>query len=163
MDSAYLKTLAVVTILFFFGIIGCSKQKDYFPEVIKEQKLAKRMSGEEAKSFVDHLHTQKVAADKNEIGIYEGDRGKTTIYVSYYNSSQEAEEEGRKMTEKISPENSVFVGGQNIDIDGKRVYRCFGMGQTHFVFAHKKQLIWISVNTVVANEFLSEYLNYLNS
>lgn len=67
------------------------------------------------------------------------------------------------MTEKISPENSVFVGGQTIDIDGKQVYRCFGMGQTHFVFAHKKQLIWISVNTVVANEFLSEYLNYLNS
>lgn len=163
MHSIYSKTLAVVTILFLVGVIGCSKQEDYIPEVIKEQKLTKKITGEEAKGYVDHLHTGKVAAEKNEIGIYEGDRGKTTIYVSYYHSSQEAEEEGRKMTEKISPENSVFVGGQNIDIDGKQVYRCFGMGQTHFVFTHKKQLIWISVNTVVANKFLSEYLNYLNS
>lgn len=59
--------------------------------------------------------------------------------------------------------SSYFVSGQTIDIDGKQVYRCFGMGQTHFVLSHKEQLIWISVNTVVANKFLSDYLNYLKS
>jgi len=163
MSSFYSKILALVITLFFFGIIGCSEQKDYFPEIIKEQKLTKKITGEEAKNFVDHLHTQKVAADKNEIGFYEGDRGTTTVYISYYNSSLEADEEGQKMTEKISPENSVFTGGQTIDVEGRQVYRCFGMGQTHFVFSHGKQLFWISVNTVIANDFLSDYLNYLKS
>jgi hypothetical protein len=67
------------------------------------------------------------------------------------------------MTEKISPENSVFIGGEYLDIEGKQVYRCFGMGQTHFVFAHQKELFWISVNTVIGKDVLTAYLDYIKS
>ena len=124
-------TLTLVAILVSI-LAGCSPSKDYLPETLGEQTLSKRISGDEAREFVDNLHFQKVAAERNEIGIYDGgDRGPTTIYITYYGSSDNAEADYQKMTEKISPENSVFIAGEYMDIEGKQVYRCFGMGQTH--------------------------------
>jgi hypothetical protein len=52
-----------------------------------------------------------------------------------------------KMVNKISPENSVFINPEFVDIGGKDIYRCFGMGQSHYVFANGKELYWISVDT----------------
>jgi hypothetical protein len=149
--------------MFILTAAGCSPSKDYLPETLGDQTLSKRITGEEAKEFVDNLHFQKVAAERNEIGFYEGERGPATIYITYYGSSDNAEADYQKMTEKISPENSVFIGGEYLDIEGKQVYRCFGMGQTHFVFAHQKELFWISVNTVIGKDVLTAYLDYIKS
>jgi hypothetical protein len=151
----------LMTAMFMLTIAGCSPSEDYLPETLGEQTLNRRISGEEAKEFVDNLHFQKVAAERNEIGFYDGKRGPTTIYITYYGSSGKAEADYKKMTEKISPENSIFIGGDYMDVEGKQVYRCFGMGQTHFVFFHQKQLFWISVNTVIGTDVLTAYLNYI--
>ena len=66
------------------------------------------------------------------------------------------------MVEKISPENSVFIGGESFELNDTKVYRYLGMGQTHFVFADDKALVWLSAETIWGEKFLSEYLSFLN-
>ncbi|NWG27813.1 MAG: hypothetical protein HXY48_04680 [Ignavibacteriaceae bacterium] len=150
--------------LLIFAVLifsGCSLKKDYLPEQITSLKLQKEMKNEEAKKILVKLHRRDVLPSENEIGFYEGPNSSAIVYVSRYNSIHEAQNESKRMTEKISPENSVFYGGQNIFFDGKSLYRCFGLGQIHFVFTDRESLIWVSVNPESAEKFLREYLRFL--
>lgn len=142
-------------------VVACSSAPDPLPEEIYQFKLHQKMIGEEASTYLDKMHLGQVSAPENAIGFYRGEKGSATLYVSYYANPELARSNWQKMTHKISPENSVFIEGTYLDIQGKRIYRCFGMGQTHYVFTHHQQLFWLSVETLIASEFLSEYLHYL--
>ncbi|NIR49502.1 hypothetical protein GWO43_13465 [candidate division KSB1 bacterium] len=163
MSKTFFKRHPVYLFTAFLLILYCSSEKtELLPQELSGLKLSRTMNGQEAKNFVNRLHFQEVAASKNEIGFYEEDKKSAIIYISHYETAEQAETEERKMTDKISPQNSVFVGGKYLDVNGKQVYRCFGMGQIHFVFSHKRQLFWISVDTLMGKEFLSAYLGYLS-
>lgn len=150
-----------ILVIFFF-IVGCSSQKEYVPQSIFGLSLVQKLEGESAASFVDRLHYSEVAAEKNEIGFYKADHGEAIIYVSYYKNEDEAELNLKLMVEKISPENSVFTGGESFEMNDTKIYRYLGMGQTHFVFVNKKALLWLSAENSWAEKFLSEYLSFLN-
>jgi len=151
----------VIICLAILAHAGCSPPKDFLPEELHGLSLRKRLDGAEAEEFVNRLHFQKVASSRNEIGFYEGEKGRAILYVTHYTDPGQASAEELRMTGKISPGNSVFIEGQYLDIDGKRIYRCFGMGQTHFVLSDRKRLFWISVDTMFAPSFLRTYLTYL--
>ena len=151
-----------ICIALISALVGCTSQKDLLPGEFLGLSLQKKLEGAEAVEFVDRMHFQKVASVKNEIGFYAGEKGKATIYITHYKDPETAAVEEKKMTEKISPENSVFIMGERKEIDGKPIYRCFGMGQTHYVFSDREQLFWISVETLMAESFLRSYLSYLN-
>ena len=152
-------------LLFYFLLIlltsSCSNQENYLPGDFFELHLDNKLHGAEALEYVNNLHLQDVAADSNKIGFYNGYKGNAIIYISYYQSEESAKTEEKKMTEKISPENSVFVMGEYQEIEGKNIYRTYGMGQTHYVFSFGKELIWISLGTLWAEDFLKEYLHYI--
>jgi hypothetical protein len=152
--------LLLLLILSISGI-DCSMNNDLLPKTFFGMTLVQRITGDEAKQFLDKLHFQPIAPKLNEIGFYEGSPGKAIIYVTHYDNENQAASEANKMTEKISPENSAFFSGQYQTVRGKDVYRCFGMGQTHFVFTNNNQLFWISVDTHIGRKFLEEYLDYL--
>jgi hypothetical protein len=142
--------------------LNCNSEMKVLPEELYGCQLKSTMSGEEAKAYVDHLHLQKVAYGVNEIGFYKGENGPITIYVTAYKNNAQASENYRKMTQKISPENSVFIAGEYLNIGEKDVYRCFGLGQTHLVFTQGKYLIWLSADTIRALKILDAYLAYLD-
>lgn len=150
-------TLSFLTVLF----ISCSTNRDYLPEEFWGLKLNRKLTGNEAKDFVDRLHFQNVATEKNEIGFYTGAVGNAIVYLTYYSNEKTAEEDFRKMTEKISPENSVFVNGKFETVDDKQIYTCVGMGQVHYVFSHKKLLFWLSADPNFSRQFFEEYLSFV--
>jgi hypothetical protein len=128
-----------------------------------EYHLEKKLEGEAARLFVDKLHFQKVAPLKTEIGFYKSSGGPAAIYISFYANGEQAETALKKMTQKISTNNSVFIGGEFSKIKDKTVYRCFGMGQSHAIFSDRNFLFWISTNTVGGKKFLINYINYLEN
>jgi hypothetical protein len=154
-----IKNSSVILCFFFFILTSCLSKKDILPNSILGYKITKKLTGDEAKSFVNKLHNQEVASIKNEIAFYENGSQKAVIYITHYNNEHTAASEENKMTQKISPQNSVFVGGEYLKINKFEVYRCFGMGQTHFVFSLDTKLFWISVDTMDANDFLKLYLS----
>jgi hypothetical protein len=141
-------------------LLSCSK-KNPLPDQILDYSLTNRLNGAEAKKFVDRIHLNEVATNENSIGFYSNKNAQSVIYITNYETSEIANAEFQRMTNKISPENSVFISGTIIKMAQKTIYRCFGMGQTHFVLTHQSMLIWISTETIGAEDFISTYIEYL--
>jgi len=137
--------------------LSCSTKKNYFPEKISNLLLVKTISGKEAYDLINKLHFQPVAQGSSEIGFYENLSGSAVIYITHYKSKKDAKVYFDKMTEKISPENSVFINQEFFDYEGNNIYKCFGMGKTHFVFTYNTELFWIAVDTHIATEFFRKY------
>jgi hypothetical protein len=148
-----------ILILILIIMAGCSSQSIYLPEEIFGLSLSKKLAGKEAAEFINKLHWQGVTDSRSEIGFYRGNIGDAVIYLTYYPSPDQAAEYEELMTTKISAEDTPFIMGEYLDIGGKRIYRTFGMGQTHFVLSHNNALIWISAGTIWADDFLNEYLS----
>lgn len=144
-------------------ILTCASERDLLPGEILGHTLQRQLSGEEARLHVNQLHLQAVTDTENRIGFYQGEKEPATIYVTKYTNAAAAEADLHKMTEKISPQNSVFISGEYLEMKGLQVYRCFGMGQTHFVFTHREHLFWVSVSTVLGKRFVTAYLDYLGA
>ncbi|MEW6507793.1 MAG: hypothetical protein AB1432_08625 [Bacteroidota bacterium] len=148
------RTLLLIILLFTF----CTRTPELFPEYFYELNLTKKLTGDEAKNFVNRLHFNSVTNEKNEIGFYNGLKGNAVIYVTYYDNDNSALINYDKMTKKISPENSVFTNSSYINILGRNIYKTYGMGQTHFVFTVENKLFWISAGMELPQNFLIEYL-----
>ena len=129
-----------------------------FPKRLDDYQRTRIITGEEAGRIINRLHENPVAATRNEIAVYENDRGQAMIYVSYYKDADEAEQEWQRMIDKISIQNSVFIEGTVFLSGQTSVYRCFGLGQTHYVFTKGDRLFWLSVETIGAARILSDYL-----
>lgn len=156
------KRIIYLTVLIFSAlVIGCSSDPELFPNEISGIQLKRKISGDEAKQFVNKLHISSVTSEKNEIAFYESTKGNATIYVTFYSNELDANQNFTKMTKKISPQNSVFIRGSFLDMKSKRIYRTYGMGQTHYVFVHEKLLFWISVETTLAKKLIETYLHHL--
>lgn len=147
--------------LFLFLVIlifsSCSRSKEPLPEEVYQLSLVKTISGQEAKDYINKLHFQPVTENENLIGHYENVSGSAVVYVTLYKTNSEAENDFVNMTKKISPENSVFIYPQFFDYKGNKIYKCFGMGMTHYVFVADKKLYWISVDTHLAKNFFNEF------
>lgn len=148
-------------LLIVIFIISCSLNTNYLPEDFFGLQLTKKLTGKDAKEFVNNLHFQKVADLENEIGFYEGKAGSAIIYITHYNTKETTRSNYNKMVKKISPENSVFVKPEYLNLGGMEIYRCFGMGQSHYVFPYNKRLFWITVDTHFGKKFVEEYLNHI--
>ncbi len=148
--------------LIFILLTFCSKDQEIFPEYFFELNLTRKLTGSEAKNFVNRLHFNPVTIERNEIGFYGGVKGNAIIYVTFYDNESASNNNYKKMTEKISPENSVFTNGTYISVSGRNIYRTYGMGQTHYVFTSSNMLFWVSVETNWAQDFLTEYLKILD-
>jgi hypothetical protein len=155
------RTISIISAFLLF-YLSCTSEKNLLPENFQGYILTKQINGEEAQWFANKLHSQTVATSKNEIGFYLNGNRSATIYISHYENKKLAQTAFKNMTDKISPQNSVFIEGTFLDVNGVRVYRCFGMGQTHFVFANEEKLFWLSVETTSGKQFLTKYLEYLN-
>ncbi|MFC2094437.1 hypothetical protein ACFLSH_02285 [Bacteroidota bacterium] len=142
-------------------LISCSLNSNYLPEDFFGLKLTKKLTGDDAKEFVNNLHFQNVTGLENEIGFYGEKAGSAIIYITHYNTKEMANKDYVKMVKKISPENSIFIKPEYLQLGGMEIYRCFGMGQTHYVFPHNKELFWISVDTHFGKKFVEEYLNHI--
>ena len=151
-------TYILIGLLFF----SCSAEVNFLPAELFDLTLTKKFSGKGAKEYVNKLHFEPVTETENEIGFYEGERGAALIHITHYNKKDDAEEDYKRMTEKISPENSVFIGSEYLMLNELEVYRCFGMGQSHYVFYLEKELFWISVDTYFGKEYVQRYIKHLS-
>jgi hypothetical protein len=156
-----MKLSITFTLIILFSIIGCQQEKNLLPNEFFDLKLDKKLTGKRAIEFVNKLHFNPVTSEKNEIGFYSSSKGTAIIYITYYKNREQARRNYIKMTEKISPQNSVFIQGKTFELNGRIIYQTFGMGQTHFVFISSEKLFWVSLETIWAKSFLTSYLDFI--
>ncbi|HES59408.1 MAG TPA: hypothetical protein ENO18_03165 [Caldithrix sp.] len=136
--------------------------KEMLPQDLLGYSLVDRTVGTEAQKIVNKIHLKPVTDTPNEIGYYQKGDDKAIIYITNYSSDDDAQADLIKMVDKISPQNSVFLNGGQVEINKITAHRYFGMGQTHFIFRVDNILVWLSVDTMIANEFLESYLQKIN-
>ena len=151
----------IVILLMCLSIQFCS-EKQILPEKILDYHLTQKVTGIEAQKIVNKIHLNPVTDIENEIGYYQNGDDKAIIYITYYSSDDDAQADLIKMVDKISPQNSIFLNGGQVEINKITAYRYFGMGQTHFIFRVDNIMIWLSVDTMIAKEFLESYLQKIN-
>lgn len=151
-----IKFPSILFILFFLS--GCNSEINYLPGEILDLKLNKKLQGEGAKDFVNKLHFNSVTDEENKIGFYKDEKNEAIIYITFYQNEKLADDYYNKMINKISPENSVFINPEIVEVADRKIYRCFGMGQSHYVFTSGSNLLWVSVDSHLGKMFISEYL-----
>ena len=147
--------------VFSLSLLSCTGDKDLTPEQFSGMTLKQKLTGDEAKEFVNTLHFNPVTDANNEVGFYESPVGKAIIYFTYYQSNTEAENNFLKMTNKISPENSVFFNSSFIAHNEVNIYRTYGLGQVHYVFTKRNILFWLSADLNLGERILKNYIDYI--
>ncbi len=149
------------SLLFLVLFYSCTSNQNLLPDEIYGLKLQKKLEGKEALAYVNKLHFNKVTNEENQIGFYAGRNGMAVIYVTIYRDNEKATNAYHKMTDKISPLNSVFYGSSIENINGKEIYTTYGMEAKHFVFVNDNNLFWITAARKWADDFLDYYLSIL--
>ncbi len=153
------QSLLLLTVIL---LTSCSLNTEFLPDEFQGLRLTKKLTGDAAKSFINKLHHKSVTDIGNEIGFYKGNITRAAIYVTRYEKLQDARRYFGEMTKKIIEEKTPFINPEFINFKGLKVFRTFGMGQTHYVFIYDKNLFWLSVDTYISKKFLEEYLKYLD-
>jgi hypothetical protein len=147
--------LFVLVILF----IGCSKNQEVpVPEKILEKKMTKLISDDEAIKDIDKLHGLDVTPDKNIIAEY-GTDPKDLLYISKYNTEEQASESFKLMINKmIESDEGPFTHIQVLPDYGDKVYISIGMGAIHYIFNSTRYVLWLQTYQEIGRELPDDLL-----
>jgi hypothetical protein len=151
-----MKKLIFILLLF---LIACSERPKMIPSSLGKLKLEKYLSGKKAKEMINKMHMSgNVAGDKNEIGFYSSDTLNAVLYISKFKNPELTQQRLAEMLIKIAHGETPFSLHNQVNVSGKRIFVAFGMGQAHYIYADKDELIWLSVDFPISLETLHSLL-----
>ena len=147
--------------LVFFLPAGFSAGDVHLPESILNMQKLKTFSGEKASGTVDRMHRGRVATGRDFIAKYKGSGYSATYYLSLYADPDKAREAMESMARVMEETEHEFTHLMPRTVKGKKVFMALGHGQAHYFFARDNELVWLAVDTEVAEAALEEVLmNY---
>jgi hypothetical protein len=132
------------------------------PEKLGMLVLQRELGGDAARKIVDRMHGKAVAEKENFIGYYDGTAGEAVLYATVYNTPGEASRVERLMADRIASGSQVFGHFRFIQVRGKRVAICYGLGQTHFILARGSVLYWLAVENELAHQTIQSFVAALH-
>lgn len=128
------------------------------PHELGPLKLVQSVSGKDAAAMVDRMHGREVAQRENFIGLYRGERGSATVYLTVYPTDRLAGEIYAAMERRIEEGDTAFDHFSRFRVEGQDGAACVGQGQIHFFFAHERNLYWLAADLPVARETLQRLI-----
>ncbi len=148
----------LIFILLLFPI-ACSERPKMIPSSLGKLKLEKYLSGKKAEEMINKMHISgNVAGDKNEIGFYSLDTLNAVLYVSKFKNPELTQQKLAEMLIKIAHGETPFSLHNQVNVGDKRIFVAFGMGQAHYIYADKDELVWLSVDFPISLETLHSLL-----
>jgi hypothetical protein len=140
--------------------VGCTGKKEIqVPESIEEKKMTKLIYGEEAINVIDELHGLDVAPEENIIAEY-GENPKDLLYISRYNTKEQATESLQLMINKmIETDEGPFTHIRTLPDYEDSVYISIGMGAIHYIYRSTKYILWLQTYQEIGRELPSELLD----
>jgi len=147
--------------LVLFLPAGSSAGDVRLPESIMHMEKKRTFSGEKASRTVDRMHRGQVATGRDFIAEYMGSGHSATYYLSLYADPDKAHEAMESMARVMEETGHEFTHLMPRTVKGKKVFMALGHGQAHYFFARDNELVWLAVDTEVAEAALEEVLmNY---
>jgi hypothetical protein len=134
-------------------LISCSTSHDCkVPEVIGQESLSRVITGGDAEKSINDLHGMDVATAHNFIAYYGADE-EDILYVTSYDSPEKADENFKKMIEKITTdEDTPFYHTMPLTSYENNVYMTIGMGAIHYIYISSKNLLWLQTQQSLGME-----------
>jgi len=146
--------LVAVLVLAVYLLVRLSVSSGTVPQELGALTLERAVTGDDARAIVDRMHGRAVTPSRSTVGIYGGPEGEATLYISRYAHADSAAAALEKMAEGIERPGTPFDHLRLLPATGHRTYMCLGMGQAHFFFACREQLVWLSVDISLAQATL---------
>lgn len=145
--------VGLAALLLWAGVFSCAqKHSALLPTNLKGLRLQNTVQGQAAEAMINRLHNKEVTAKDNYIGHYQGQGAKAVLYVSKFQSQQEAEALLASMSDRIKTNSNTFGHFRRMSARGLTVYSVLGLGQVHYFYQEGHVLIWLAVDPTVAQE-----------
>lgn len=150
--------LITVIVLVSPSSILASNSVEYLPENIFGMELKEIISGEEAARIINRMHQGNVATHSDYIAEYRGEPGSATYYLSLYENPQQARQAMDDMARIMKKEGHGFSHLMHRKHSNIEFYMALGQGQAHYFFARDIELVWLAVDTEIAEQAIMEIL-----
>jgi len=145
--------ISLTIVLLWATIPSCAqKPSTPLPTKLKSLRLQSTVQGEAAEAVINRLHNKEVSSKDSYIGYYRGQGAKAVLYISEFQSQQEAEALLVAMRDRIKTGSRVFGHFRRMSERGLTVYSVLGLGQVHYFYRQGRFLIWLAVDPAVAQE-----------
>lgn len=121
--------------------------------------VSEQLSGRPALAEIGRLHGQDFSLVDGAVVRY-GDSA-ATVWVSSTQNSSLAAQQVQTMTGRIGEGRSPFTPLGQEEVEGITVYTLTGMGQRHYYFQLKRQVVWLAISAELADQGLGELIRYL--
>jgi len=143
---------------------GCSERPAtggtaLLPGQLHGLQLAESKSGEEAAGVIAQLHKQDVAPRASEIGVYAAEGISAELYVSAFQTAEDAVTQFEAMVSAINQGVPGFGHHTHFDAAGRDVHVVFGDARINYFYAEGEKLTWLAVQQpMFARAALAELL-----
>ncbi len=162
-SSALSRGLAILCTL-ALGAGGCSDRSttggsELLPEQLHGLQLTESKSGDEAAGMIARLHKQDVAPRASEIGVYAAEGISAELYVSAFQTADEAVAQFEGMVSAITKGVEGFGHHTHFDVGGRDVHVVFGDARINYFYADGERVTWLAVQQpMFARAVLAELL-----
>ncbi len=161
------KSLAI-TILTMFGVAyffsvaaGVKSEQFTFPAQMASLKLRHFSQGEGAIAEISKLHGKEIEMKNGYTAHYESDRAKAMLYISEFDSEDQARQQIDLMRKKIEKGSKGFGHFRELEVEERTIYSVLGFGQIHYFYLDSNRVIWLAVDPPVAESVLRAALKVI--
>ena len=119
---------------------------------------SQQITGEEAARAGARLHGKSVAPVESFIGHYGLGPSHAMLYISGFDSEDEAQSLLNDMSKRIGKGSSGFGHHQQFSVKGKVIHIVLDQEQVHYFFAKGKYLYWLGMVPDMARFGLAQLL-----
>lgn len=151
--------------IFAVAANGCSERapstgSDLLPQQLHGLQLVESKSGDEAAGVIARLHKGDVAPRATEIGIYEAEGLNAELYVSAFQTADEAVAQFEAMVSAVTEGVEGFGHHTHFDAGDRDVHVVFGNARINYFYAEGERLTWLAVTQpMFARAALAELLS----
>ena len=128
------------------------------PQELAGLKLTQQEQGPAAVSDIAQLHAKDFPLISGAMAVY--GKGGARLWVSGVPAAPMAAGMVRDMRDKIAQGRSPFQPLETRAVANRTVYALEGMGQRHFYFQSGALVIWLAVDSVLAEQALRETMSF---
>ncbi len=157
--SLTLIILTLVGAVYFFSVAaGSGSQHFTFPARMAGLELRHSSQGEEAIAEISRLHGKEIEMKNGYVARYESDRTKATLYISEFESENQARQQIELMKKKIEKGSKGFAHFRELEVEERTLYLVLGFGQIHYFYLDPNRVIWLAADPSVAELVLKAAL-----
>lgn len=147
---------------YFFSVAAGSKPEQFtFPAQMASLKLGHFSQGEEAMANISKLHGKEIEMKNGYVAHYESDRAKAMLYISEFDSQDQARQQIELMRKKIEKGSKAFAHLRELQVEERTIYSVLGFGQIHYFYLDSNRVIWLAVDPPVAELVLKAALEVI--